>query len=689
MLPYHQDFFKTSLAMGDHGRGSTAGEATVDEAIKRSQDFLLSQQFPEGYWWAALDSNVSFTAETVLLYKVLGINDGAYPMHKMLNYLRKTQCSHGAWELFYGDGGDLSITVEAYMALCLLGIPKTDPSMEKASEFILRKGGADESRCFTKLCLAMLGCYSWAAIPSLPPWLMLLPSWFITSIYELASWARATVVPLVVIYDKKPVFQLSPAVRFDELYVAGGRKNTFRFQGNWTDIFIVADYVLKLAERFNMVPFRQWGVRQALKWVIERQEEHGDWSGIFSPMLLSMLCMKVSGYGVSDPMIHRGLKALRDFTVETEDVCWVQMCVSPVWDTALVVRSLVESSLPSDHPALQLAGEWLLSKQITGFGDWSFKNKRNLQTGAWSFEFFNKWYPDVEDTAAVVMALEAIRLPPTAEPLKHGAMARAVKWITSMQCKAGGWASFDKDNNQVWFNSTPYGDLKALVDPNTADITARVLDMVGVLSKGMQQAKCGRRSSSDGGHDQTLLELPPSESTSRALAYLRKEQEREGCWFGRWGVNYIYGTSGVLVALAEVAPATHQGEIARGARWLVQVQNKDQSSGGYGGWGETCQSYTDPSLKGQGESTPSQTAWALMGLLAAGEALGKYEINSIEAGVRYLLLTQRQDGSWHDACFTGTAFPGHFFLKYHLFAQHFPLTALARYRTARLDKPIN
>lgn len=666
MLPYHQDF--CSEGVGMKGRGGEA--ATVDKAIKRSQDFLLSHQFPEGYWWAALECNVSLTAETVLLYKVLGIDDN-YPMHKMLNYLRRTQCSHGAWELFYGDGGDLSMTVEAYMALCLLGFPKTDPSMQQACDFILSKGGVAESRGLTKLCLAMLGCFSWAAIPSLPPWLMLLPSWFFTSIYEMASWARGTIVPLIVIYDKKPVFQVSPALSLDELYV-GGRKNsrlsTPRFQAGkgWDYIFTIADDVLKLAERFNMVPCRERGVRAALKWVIERQEESGGWGGIFPPMLFSILCMKVSGFDVSDPVIHRGLQECTDLTVETEDVCWVHSVVSPVWDTAFVVRSLVESGLPSDHPALQRAGEWLLSKQTTYFGDWSFKNKSN-HSGAWSFEFHNKWYPDVDDTAVVVMGLEAIRLPN--EPLKHGAIARAVNWITSMQCKAGGWAAFDKDNNQLWFNSVPfYGDIKGLIDPNTADITARVLEMVGKLKGRMQ-----------GMHSTTL----PEHVISKALAYLRKEQEKEGCWYGRWGVNYIYGTCGVLVALALVAPVTHQAEIARGAKWLVQVQNKDNSIGD-GGWGETCHSYKDPSLKGQGGSTPSQTAWALMGLLAAGDALGQYETQAIEGGIKYLLATQRHDGSWNDTYFIGTGFPGQFFLKYHLYAQHFPLTALARYRSRLL-----
>nr|WFJ08634.1 dammara-18(28),21-diene synthease [Cibotium barometz] len=669
MLPYRQE------ASCDAVERRAGGKPTLDEAIKRSQDFLLAQQFPEGYWWAALESNVTFTAETVLLYKILGI-DGQYPMQKMLNYLRQTQCSHGGWEVFYGDGGKLDMTVEAYMALCLLGTPKTDPCMQKACEFILSKGGISKTRILTKICLAMLGCYSWGGIPSIPPWLMLFPSWFFTSIYEMSSWARSTLIPLIVICDKKPVFPVSPVVSFDELY-AEGRKDaarvTRRFEGKWSDFFIVCDHLLKLAERFNIVPCRERGLKEAIKWVIERQEENGDWGGIFPPLLFSILCMKVSaGHGVSDPIIQRGLRALGDLSVETEDVCWVHPCVSPVWDTALVVRALVESGLVRDHPALQRAGQWLLRKQTTYPGDWSVKNKCN-HTGAWSFEFNNKWYPDVDDTAVVVIALEAIRLPN--EPSKHGAIARAVNWISSMQCKAGGWAAFDKDNNQNWLNSTPFGDLKALIDPNTSDVTARVLEMVGRLRRMQEYTAIG---SNDG------LLLPRPGSISRALTYLRKEQEKEGCWYGRWGVNYIYGTSGVLTALALLAPRTHQGEIARGARWLVQVQNKGQSMGD-GGWGETCYSYSDPSLKGQGESTPSQTAWALMGLLAAGDALGKYEMSSIEAGIQYLLATQRDDGSWRDVHYTGTGFPRHLYLKYHLYAQHFTLLALGRYRSCLRD----
>nr|WFJ08635.1 hop-22(29)-ene synthease [Cibotium barometz] len=668
MMPYSQEFYNEVEALKFND------DRTLDEAIKSSQDFLLSKQHPEGFWWAELESNVSITADTVLLYKILGI-DGSYPVHKMENYIRRNQRSHGGWELCYGDGGELSVSIEAYIALRLLNVPTTDPALQKALRFIICRGGVTKARIFTKLCLAMLGCFDWKGIPSLPAWVMLLPSWFLTNIYEMSSWARGCTVPLVVVFDKKPVFRVTPPACFDELYVEGRKQAsvTASFRRNWTDFFVVVDYALKAAERWGMVPFRQRGLREAEKWVVERQEDTGDWAGIFPAMFYSILCLKTLGYEVTDPVIHRGLLALKGFSMETADQYWVQPCVSPVWDTALVVRSLVESGMPPDHPALQQAGEWLLKKQITQHGDWSFKNHSGY-TGGWAFEFSNRWYPDVDDSAVVVMALDALKLPN--ESVKQGAIARAVNWINSMQCKAGGWAAFDKDNDQDWLNSTPYGDLKAMIDPNTSDVTARVLEMVGRLK--LRRSLSGAPSV-----------VTPPESISRGLAYLRKEQEKEGCWFGRWGVNYIYGTCGVLVALSLVGSSTHKEEIARGAKWLVEVQNTGNNSIEDGGWGETCCSYNDPALKGKGDAaTPSQTAWALMGLLAAGDALGKYEVDSIEHGVRYLLSKQRRDGSWHEASFTGTGFPGHFYLKYHFYAQHFTLTALARYRSRLEAKQI-
>jgi len=394
------------------------------------------------------------------------------------------------------------------------------------------------------------------------------------------------------------------------------------------------------------VPWRSEGVKAAERWVLERQEATGDWGGIIPAMLNSLLALRTLNYDAADPVVERGLQAVDRFAIETDSTYRVQPCISPVWDTALVMRSLVDSGLEPDHPALVKGGEWLLSKQILDYGDWSVKNQQG-QPGAWAFEFENRFYPDVDDTAVVVMALAAVRLPD--EPRRQAAIARAVSWIATMQCQPGGWAAFDLDNNQDWLNQLPYGDLKAMIDPNTADVTARVLEMIGRCNSTMT-----------------------TQRIERALSYLQQEQEPEGCWFGRWGVNYIYGTSGVLAALALVAPQSDK-QIQRGAAWLMGCQNSD------GGWGETCRSYDNPALKGQGVSTASQTAWALIGLIAAAEATGNLAEAAVQRGIRYLLQTQRADGTWDEAYFTGTGFPSHFYLKYHLYQQHFPLTALGRY----------
>jgi len=627
--------------------------ASVEAAIARSQNYLLSLQYPDGYWWAELESNVTITAEVVLLHKIWG-TDKTRPLHKVETYLRSQQREHGGWELFYGDGGELSTSVEAYMALKLLGVSEHDPAMQRARNFILERGGISRTRIFTKMHLALIGCYPWRGVPSIPPGIMLLPTNFPFTIYEMSSWARGSTVPLLIVFDRKPVFPIEPAIAMNELNVEG---NDMQFElprrGDWTDLFVVLDDLFKLAENLNLVPFRNEGIAAAEQWILERQEATGDWGGIIPAMLNSLLALRCLGYDAADPIVARGLQAIDRFAIETADSYRIQPCISPVWDTALVMRSLVDSGLAPDHPALVRGGQWLLEKQILDYGDWSVKNRQG-KPGGWAFEFDNRFYPDVDDSAVVVMALQAVQLPN--EALKQQAIARAVNWIASMQCRAGGWAAFDIDNDQDWLNLLPYADLKAMIDPNTADVTARVLEMIGRLR--VQ------------GKDNILH----PHQIDHALAYLRREQEPEGCWFGRWGVNYIYGTSGVLTALSLVAPKLHQRHMQDGAAWLVSCQNPD------GGWGETCRSYDDPSLKGKGKSTASQTAWALIGLIAAGEATGKFEHETIQRGVIYLLNAQQPDGSWNESEFTGTGFPSHFYLKYHLYQQHFPLTALGRYR---------
>ena len=621
----------------------------VVDAITASQQYLLSMQNPHGYWWAELESNVTITSEAVLLHKIWG-TDKNRPLDKVENYLRSQQREHGGWELFYGDGGDLNTTVEAYMALRLLGVPATDTALLKAKSLILAKGGISKTRIFTKLHLALIGCYNWRGLPSLPPWVMLLPDNFPFNIYELSSWARSSTVPLLIVFDRKPILKIDQPINLDELYAEGVHNVRWELpkNGDWSDIFNILDDGFKLAESLNFVPLRNEGIQAAEKWILERQEVTGDWGGIIPAMLNSLLALKCLDYDVNDPIIQRGLKAVDNFAIETENSYCVQPCVSPVWDTAWVIRALIDSGFPADHPAIVKAGEWLIKKQILDYGDWNVKNKQG-KPGAWAFEFDNRFYPDVDDSAVVVMALHQAKLPN--EELKKQAINRALNWITTMQCKPGGWAAFDLDNDQEWLNSIPYGDLKAMIDPNTADVTARVLEMLGLCNLSI-----------------------PANNLEKSLNYLLKEQEIEGCWFGRWGVNYIYGTSGVLSALALINPRKYGENIAKGTDWLVKVQNND------GGWGETCFSYNDPSLKGQGESTASQTAWALIGLISAGEATGKFAIDSMEKGINYLLTTQKLDGTWEEKYFTGTGFPCHFYLKYHFYQQYFPLMALGRYQ---------
>lgn len=620
----------------------------VTEAIAKSQNHLLSIQNPAGYWWAELESNVTITAEVVLLHKIWG-TDSQRPLHKAETYLRSQQRQHGGWELFYGDGGELSTSVEAYMALKLLGVPASDPAMLRARDFILQRGGISKTRIFTKFHLALIGCYNWRGLPSIPPAIMLLPDAFPFNIYEMSSWARSSTVPLLIVFDDKPIYLSCSAIALNELYVEGA---DIQFElprnNDWTDLFITLDNAFKLAENLNLMPLRSEGIKAAEKWILERQEATGDWGGIIPAMLNSMLALKSLNYDVNDPIVVRGLQAIDNFAIETEDSYRVQPCVSPIWDTAWAIRALIESGLAADDPAIVKAGEFLLDKQILDYGDWAVKNHQG-KPGAWAFEFDNRFYPDVDDSAVVVMALQIAKLPN--EKLKQQAIARAINWIASMQCQAGGWAAFDLNNNQDWLNLVPYGDLKAMIDPNTADVTARVLEMLGECKQSID-----------------------TQSFEKAIAYLINEQEIDGSWFGRWGVNYIYGTSGVLSAFALVAPQTHQNSISRGATWLLKCQNPD------GGWGETCRSYNDPSLKGKGKSTASQTAWAIIGLIAAGQATGKIALSAIEKGINYLLATQQSDGTWDESEFTGTGFPGHFYLKYHLYQQYFPLIALGRYQ---------
>jgi squalene-hopene/tetraprenyl-beta-curcumene cyclase len=618
----------------------------VADSMWRGQAHLLSLQNPaEGYWWEELEANVTLTAEYIMLHHVLGTHVDR-PIAKARTYLLNHQKPNGSWELYSGDGGDLSTSVEAYLALKLAGYSAATRPMRLAREFIVGRGGISKARVFTKIHLALFGAFDWRGTPSLPAWFMLLPKWFPLNIYEMASWARSSTVPFIAVLDRKPVFGPSSGFNVDELY-AEGRQNASSVLPNdgtlLSRFLLFADSVLKLCETSGLVPFRARAIRQVEKWIVERQEPTGDWAGIIPGMLNSMLALHCLGYSIDHPVMRRGLEAMDRFGMEEPSTFHIQPCISPVWDTALSIIGLVDSGMPADAVPVRRAAEWLVSKQVLKYGDWSIKNKHG-KPGGWAFEFYNDNYPDVDDAAAVVSALDRVKT--ANETRKRAAVTAGVEWVLSMQSKNGGWGAFDVDNTREFFNRLPYGDLKAMIDPPTADLTGRVLEMLG----------------------RTQYPVAPGVVT-KAIRFLKKEQEAEGCWYGRWGVNYLYGTSLVLGGLRHIGQDMAEPWIQKGADWIRSVQNPD------GGWGEGCETYTNPSLKGTGESTPSQTAWALTGLMDAGD----YDSEGVRRGINFLVARQNLDGSWPEPQFTGTGFPRHFFINYHLYRNVFPVTALGRY----------
>jgi squalene-hopene/tetraprenyl-beta-curcumene cyclase len=609
-------------------------------------DALLALQHPEGYWWAELESNVTITAEYLMLHRFLGLPEDKFPA--LVREILSQQLDNGGWSLWYGDGGNLSTSVEAYQALKIAGLSADDPRLVKARQFILERGGALKSRVFTRINLALFGQVSWDGIPLLPVEFMLLPPWSGLSFYEFSSWSRATMIPLSIVMAYRPVCPLPPSQSVPELFVHPDEpfkhhRVAWKKRGPALEnFFVLVDRLLKIYGRLSWNLVRPFAIHKAEQWVLDHQEDTGDWGGIQPAMVNSLLALACQGYKVNNPVIQRGLTALEAFTLKLGDRLRLQSCISPVWDTGLAVRALAAAGLSPDHPAQEKATAWLLANQIFKPGDWCIK-RPHLAPGGWAFEFDNNWYPDIDDSAVVLMALkEAL-----AEPADHQtALSTGIAWCLGMQSKNGGFAAFDADNTKDWLNAIPFSDLKALIDPPTEDVTGRVLEMMGTYG------------------------FPKSHPAAvRALAVIRKWQQPDGSWWGRWGVNYIYGTWSVLLGLKAMGISSQSPMVRRAAAWLNRCQNQD------GGWGECCESYSDPSLRGQGPSTASQTAWAVMGLIAAGEIASP----AVKGGIDYLVKTQQKDGRWEEEYFTGTGFPSHFMIRYHLYRDIFPLMALAFY----------
>ncbi len=630
----------------------------LHEAISRAHAHLLSRQAPDGHWVGELEADTTITAECLLLGRLLDRSSVAREA-KMVRYLRRRQRPDGGFDLYPGGPTNLSATIKAYFAMKLAGVPAEEPAMRLARERILELGGPVKASVFTKILLALFGEYDWNGVPAMPVEIMLLPRRFFFNLHEVSYWSRTVIVPLLVIMDRKPVKWLPPEQGLDELWPVPRERASLRLPRVpdpfswrslfWKNVFIAVDDGLKIWERFSPRPLRRRAIAAARSWLEERLAVPGGLGGIYPAMANAILAMRLLGYPDDHPLVLGQLKEIEALAVEDADELRYQPCVSPVWDTALAVNALCESGLPADHPALRAAAEWLLDRQVLVPGDWKAK-RPTVEPGGWAFQYANDYYPDLDDTAMAMMALHKVRgLDPERT---RAAMQRGLGWFLGMQGSDGGWASFDADNNRLYLNNIPFADHGALLDPSTEDLTGRGLELLGTL-----------------GHRADFAPV------RRGLGFLRRTQHRDGPWFGRWGVNYIYGTWSVMRGLAAVGEDLDQEYVRRALRWLEQRQNAD------GGWGETCESYDRPELAGTGPSTPSQTAWALLALLAARRA----RTPAVERGIRHLLATQRPDGSWDDPYWNGTGFPRVFMLKYHLYAKYFPLWALGVYRRALDD----
>ena len=628
------------------------GEA-LDRSIERSRDFLLSCQHGDGYWVDELEANVTISAEYIFFMHFTDRLDPA-KQDQVVNYLLHLQREDGSWPLFHGGLCDINSTVESYLALKMAGLPADRKEMVQARQAIFANGGIKATRVFTKMFLAMFGQVSWDVCPAVPVEVVLLPDWFPFNIYEISSWSRGTVVPLSVVRSLEPVHELPEGRDVQELFTDKDRDLSFKPSGlpftNWRNTFIYLDSFIRAIGKLPWKPLRKKALKKVETWTLEHQEDEGDFGGIQPAMFNALLALHLLGYAKDHPACVKGMEAVDRFMLEKDGRLWMQPCVSPLWDTAICSNALLDSGLPTDHPAMVKAGEWIIGKQVIKRGDWQVKNP-TAEPGGWAFEFYNELYPDTDDTAEILLFLNRVEVTDNRWKLRES--QRAMDWLLSMQSKSGGWGAFDVDNDKEVLNEIPFADHKALLDPPTVDVTSRILWML---------AKWGFTKQ----HPQV----------QRAIQFVKERQEVDGCWFGRWGVNYIYGTFLALNGLRAIGEDMTDKFSRKAVRWLESHQNED------GGWGETCQSYTEPSLRGRGKSTASQTAWALMGLIAAGEA----ENVATERGVRYLIETQKDSGdysgSWWEDEFTGTGFPIHFFIKYHMYQHFFPLMALSHYRRA-------
>jgi squalene-hopene/tetraprenyl-beta-curcumene cyclase len=603
--------------------------------LERATGYLLGLQDERGWWQGELETNVTMDAEDLLLREFLGIAD-AETTAAAGRWIRSQQRADGTWANFYEGTADISTTVEAYVALRLAGDQPDAPHMRRAADWIRGQGGVEATRVFTRIWLALSGQWSWDELPVIPPELIYLPSWFPLNIYDWGCWARQTIVALAIVQSFRPSRPLPFGI--DELKT--GVTPVQPPADAWARVFSGIDKALHLYRPVKSV--RGAALRRCAEWIIARQEEDGCWGGIQPPWVYSLMALNLLGYDLEHPVMAKGIAGLERFTI-TEDgpegtVRRLEACQSPVWDTVLTMIALADAGVPAGHPALVKAGNWVLDEEIRGPGDWQVR-RPDVAPGGWAFEFDNDNYPDTDDTAEVLLALRRVNVS------SDEAAQRGLRWLAGMQSKDGGWGAFDADNTRALVNKLPFCDFGAVIDPPSADVTAHIVEAFALE-----------------GHATSL-------ACKRGVVWLLKNQEPDGSWFGRWGANYVYGTGAVVPALIAAGVQPTKPCIRNAVAWLEAHQNPD------GGWGEDLRSYDDQKLGGRGPSTASQTAWALLALLAAGER----DSPATARGIGWLVSTQQSDGSWDEPQFTGTGFPGDFYINYHMYRLAFPVSALGRY----------